>query len=280
MIKLQRAQGASSLWKGIGSKFVVQGISMCSESFISEVTWFPQEVTKHSKPKQLVGHLALKSLTLLVSMPFFSASLIESVQSDIASEKPGVLDCVKEGFSRMLGWGMPQTRRLLPMWTLVIPTVLHGLLHYIISSLVQQLVSAIMNYAYKHRTSHLPANEPPPPKTMVEAYYPELFASFMGHLIADVAVYPLETVVYRLHIQGTRTIIDNMDFGTEVVPLDTRYEGLHDCFHNIKATEGRLGFYKGLGALIIQYTLHFIILKVTKAVFIRLSEDFGYKKQR
>ncbi|XP_070543386.1 mitochondrial outer membrane protein SLC25A46-like [Ptychodera flava] len=280
MINLQRAQGLSTLWKGISSKFVVQGICLCSDAFISEVTWFPKEINRHSKPKQVIGHIAMKGITLVVSMPFFSASLIETVQSDIASEKPGVLDCVKEGFSRLLGWGMPQTRRLLPMWTLVVPTVLHGLLHYILSSVVQQIALFILNHRYQKRVAGLPRDEQPPPKTMVEAYYPQLFASFLSHLVTDIVLYPLETVLHRLHIQGTRTIIDNTDFGTEVVPIDTRYEGLQDCFESIQSQEGRLGFFKGFGALILQYALHLAILKITNVIFIRISEDFGYKQQR
>ncbi|XP_077989272.1 mitochondrial outer membrane protein SLC25A46-like [Glandiceps talaboti] len=279
MMNLQRAQGLSTLWKGIGSTFVVQGICLCSDAIISEMTWFPREVNKDSKPKQILGHLALKSITLVVSMPFFSASLIETVQSDIASEKPGVLDCIKEGFSRLLGWGMPQTRRLLPMWTLVVPTVLHGLLHYVLSSIVQQIVLVVLNYKYKQSIAAVKADEPPPPKSMVEAYYPQLIASFMGHLAADVVLYPLETALHRLHIQGTRTIIDNTDFGTEVVPIDTQYEGLQDTFDSIRSLEGRMGFFKGFGALVLQYALHLAILKLTKSIFIRISEDFGHKRK-
>ena len=40
--------------------------------------------------------------------PFFSASLVETVQSDIASEKPGVLDVFKEGVVRLVSWSDPR----------------------------------------------------------------------------------------------------------------------------------------------------------------------------
>ena len=33
--------------------------------------------------------------------------------------------------------------------------------------------------------------------------------------------------------QGTRSIIDNLDTGTSVVPILTRYEGVADCFSTI-----------------------------------------------
>ena len=42
-------------------------------------------------------HLLLKSVSLAVITPFFSASLVETVQSEIASERPGILDVFKEG---------------------------------------------------------------------------------------------------------------------------------------------------------------------------------------
>ena len=49
-------------------------------------------------------------------MPFFSASLVESVQSEIASEKPGIFDFLKEGLLRL---GPQSGSRTLPMWLLV-----------------------------------------------------------------------------------------------------------------------------------------------------------------
>ena len=40
-------------------------------------------------------HLMLKAMSLGLTTPFFSASLIETVQSDIACEKPGIFDIFK-----------------------------------------------------------------------------------------------------------------------------------------------------------------------------------------
>ena len=44
-------------------------------------------------------HLMLKAVSLGVTAPFLSASLIETVQSDIACEKPGILDVFKVIFN-------------------------------------------------------------------------------------------------------------------------------------------------------------------------------------
>ena len=56
------------------------------------------------------------------------------------------------------------------------------------------------------------------------------FHTFAGQFLADVLLYPLETALHRLHLQGTRTIIDDLDSGLTVLPVTTRYDGVFDCF--------------------------------------------------
>lgn len=73
--------------------------------------------------------------------PFYSASLVETVQSDIASEKPGVFDVFKDGMCRLVSWGSPQKGRMLPVWALIVPTVLYGVLKYILSVVIRNVVS-------------------------------------------------------------------------------------------------------------------------------------------
>jgi len=38
-------------------------------------------------------------------------------------------------------------------------------------------------------------------RTIYETYYPELVATFTGNLLADIMLYPLETILYRLYLQ-------------------------------------------------------------------------------
>lgn len=104
-----------------------------------------------------------------------------------------------------------------------------------------------------------------------------MVATFTGNLLADTLLYPLETVLHRLYLQGTRTIIDNTDTGFEVVPIITRYEGAADCFSTVIAEEGFVGLYKGFGALVAQYALHVAILKLTRCIFelVASSSDAG-----
>ncbi|KAI2538408.1 SLC25A46 isoform 4 [Pan troglodytes] len=189
MYSFNKTQGPRALWKGMGSTFIVQGVTLGAEGIISEFTPLPREVLHKWSPKQIGEHLLLKSLTYVVAMPFYSASLIETVQS------------------------------------------------------------------------------------MLDAYFPELIANFAASLCSDVILYPLETVLHRLHIQGTRTIIDNTDLGYEVLPINTQYEGMRDCINTIRQEEGVFGFYKGFGAVIIQYTLHAAVLQITKIIYSTLLQN-------
>lgn len=69
-----------------------------------------------------------------------------------------------------------------------------------------------------------------------------------------------------LHLQGTRTIVDNLDSGAAVIPILTNYEGAADCYENTIAQEGVSGLYKGFGALILQFAVHWAVVKFTKVI--------------
>ncbi|XP_048255089.1 mitochondrial outer membrane protein SLC25A46-like isoform X1 [Haliotis rufescens] len=278
LINLQRHQGMTTMWKGIGSVFVVRGIFMVSETVISELTPFPKEISRHSSLKKYGEHLLLKALSTVVTTPFFAASLIETIQSDIASEKPGILDSVKEGLTRVFGWGMPQTTRLLPVWRLILPTVAYQLSHYVITSLAQFTVTSTIRSEQQELRDHS-VDVGDTGRSVYEIYFPDLLATFTGSLLADLMLYPLETVLHRMYVQGTRTIIDNTDIGIGVLPISTGYEGFVDCFKCILLEEGPFGFYKGFGALVLQYALHAAILKMAKYLFEKLSHELSPRRR-
>ena len=101
----------------------------------------------------------------------------------------------------------------------------------------------------------------------------QLLAGFLSALVADWLLYPLETIVIRLHVQGTRTIIDDTDNGIGVVPLCTNYNGMKDCAQTICREEGALALLKGIGALTVQFVIQACVLKMTKAIFKRLPQS-------
>ncbi|KAM4809188.1 mitochondrial outer membrane protein SLC25A46 [Rhinophrynus dorsalis] len=272
MYNFTKTQGPRALWKGMGSTFIVQGITLGAEGIISEFTPLPRELTHKWTLNQIGGHILLKGLVYVIVTPFYSASLIETVQSEIIRDNPGILDCLKEGIGRVMGLGVPHSKRLLPLLVLTFPTVLHGVLHYIISSTVQKFILFFIKRKNSPRISTDGTNAV---QNMLEDYFPELMANFAASLCADILLYPLETVLHRLHIQGTRTIIDNTDLGHEVVPINTQYEGMRDCINTINREEGALGFYKGFGALVVQYALHAAVLQITKMIYSSLLQNAG-----
>lgn len=89
----------------------------------------------------------------------------------------------------------------------------------------------------------------------------QISKSILASLIADIIMLPVETVLNSLYIQGTRTIIDNCDETTVVLPVLTNYDGFSDCYQSILRFEGNLGLYKGLGAIILQYSIHYMLFR-------------------
>ena len=73
------------------------GLTLAAEDFTGKFTPWPKEIDRGSSLRMIGQHLLLKSVSLAVITPFFSASLVETVQSEIASERPGILDVFREG---------------------------------------------------------------------------------------------------------------------------------------------------------------------------------------
>ena len=241
LINLNRSQGVSCLFKGLGSSLLLKGLGLAVEDFTSKFTPWPKEVDGSSSLRNVGQHLMLKGVSLTVLTPFYSASLVETVQSDIASEAVGVLDVFKEGFNKIFCLN----GRMMPVWVLVPPTVIHGILHYIVYTAASGVTRKLMRR--KKCKSHVKA-------------------SLLGHFIADTLLYPVETVLHRLHLQGSRTIIDNLDTGREVMPIMSRYEGFFDCLSAVRQEEGFAGLFKGFGALLAQYLVQYAFVKMASAL--------------
>ncbi|XP_017260325.1 solute carrier family 25 member 46 [Kryptolebias marmoratus] len=267
MYAITKAQGVKALWKGMGSTFIVHGITLGAEGIISEFTPLPRELPHSWSWKQLAGHLVLRGFTALVALPFSCASLVETVQSEIVRDESssGLLDCIREGLTRLLGVGAPHSRRLLPLSCLLLPAALHAILRYAISTSIQQVALWLHQRAGKRRSD---------PSDPLDVHFPELAARWAGSLVADVMLFPLETVLHRLSLQGTRTIIDATDGAVGagnggsplVLPVNTQYDGFSDCLHAIRRKEGGAGFYRGFGALLMQYTVHGALLAAARTL--------------
>ncbi|XP_023718131.1 solute carrier family 25 member 46 [Cryptotermes secundus] len=270
IVHLHRRQGITTLWKGLGSVLMIRGMTLAVEDLISKFTPWPKEISWHSSLKSFGQHILLKCTTLAVITPFFSASLVETVQSDIASEKPGIFDVFKEGICRLVSWSSPQKGRMLPVLALVVPTVMYGLFKYLFYNGVRGVANWVMHFTHRHEQEKQGAlSRDILGRTVSQDI--ELTSSLIGLIAAEVVFFPMETVLHRLHLQGTRTIIDNLDSGYEVIPILTSYEGARDCYVTIVQQEGVAGLYKGFGALILQFVAHVAVIKLTKFMLTEIS---------
>lgn len=108
---------------------------------------------------------------------------------------------------------------------------------------------------------------------IVNEPYLKTLSEVFSQIGATVALYPIETILNRLIVQGTRTIIDNTDTGYGVVPINTRYDGFFDCARIINETEGIFGFYKGIGALMVEALLAYAIINFGKTIALRIFDS-------
>lgn len=271
IVHLHQRQGITTLWKGIGSVLLIRGMSLAVEDLVSKITPCPKEISWTTSSWKTIGqHILLKCVTLSIITPFYSASLVETVQSDIASEKPGVFDVFREGLCRLVSWSSPQKGRMLPVWDLVIPTVIHGVFKYLFQCLIKNFASSAMQISYRQEFERKGAF---PKDFMNQSVHQEIevTAQLLSLVASDVLFYPLETILHRLHLQGTRTIIDNLDNGFAVTPILTRYEGTVDCYDTTLAQEGSAGLLKGFGALVLQFSIHYAVLKLTKLLLTQVA---------
>lgn len=217
-------------------------------------------------------HLVLKGFSIALVLPFSAASLVETVQSDIASDKPGLLDVFREGFYRINPWN--QHSRTLPIWTIVGPAVAVGLSKYTFGLIVSGITSKIVRYRLDVAQSK--GSEKIRDEDEIHEDV-KLYSSLVAMITTEVLFYPFETVLHRLQLQGTRTIIDNFDNGYAVVPIITKYDGFKDCYQSILKNEGVSGLYKGFGALALQIAAHIAVIKVAKWVITQLNDTFSSK---
>ncbi|XP_017795799.1 PREDICTED: solute carrier family 25 member 46-like [Habropoda laboriosa] len=271
VVGLHQTQGINTLWKGIGSVVLVRGMLLAIENFISKVTLWPKEVRCNSSLKLFGQHILLKCISIGLITPFYSASLVETVQSEIASESPGILDVFRNGAIRLVE--VNNKGRLIPIYSLLPPTVFYVVSKYLFTLAAQGITSRIMYIKQKHSQQLRGAYS----RDLTIASDIELRSALISASIAEALFYPWETVIHRLHLQGTRTIIDNLDTGRSVTPLLTGYSGVTDCCSTIISTEGPLGLYKGFGALLLEFTVNFVIARVIKRIMEELRTVFEPK---
>lgn len=288
----QRKQGISALYKGLSSELLVKGITLGAETAIINYTDWPREIGSKRFIEDTFKVLALRGLSVAISTPFLCSAVKETVQSVIVvRDKPSFVDCLKDGFLRLIHLRSIPSARMLPIWLLVAPTVLYHVSHSAIWLVTTKCLDALRSNSIfgnlsRNRTRRKIRQQTKLERSItdesgwqqdeltydvtetsfdsgkkIETDSTQISNSIMASLIADVVLLPIETILNSLYIQGTRTIIDNVDETTVVLPVLTNYDGFGDCYRSILKFEGGFGFYKGLGAIVLQYSVHFIIFR-------------------
>lgn len=281
----QREQGVAALYKGLSSELLVKGMALGTETAIANYLDWPTEVRSKRIVEDSAKVLALKSISVALTTPFLCSSLIETVQSVIVvKDRPSFVDCIKDGFMRLFHLRLTPTSRMMPIWLIIVPTVCYHVTHSALRHLSQKLVGMLRSRCasrcrprrqvrYKTNIQQTTATDGSiwqqedltynlkEASTNHEPSDGKISEMILSSFIADVALFPFETVLHSLYVQGTRTIIDNCDETTVVLPVLTNYDGFSDCYQSILRFEGTLGLFKGLGAVMLQYTLHYVIFR-------------------
>jgi solute carrier family 25 protein 46 len=140
----QRKQGIAALYRGLSSELLVKGITLGAETAIISYTDWPREVSQKRLLQDSVRVLALRGLSVAISTPFLCAAVKETIQSVIVvRDRPSFVDCVKDGFLRLIHLRSIPSARMLPIWLLVVPTVLYHVSHSIIWQVTTRCLEAL-----------------------------------------------------------------------------------------------------------------------------------------
>lgn len=289
----QRNQGISALYKGLSSELLVKGITLGTETAIANYAEWPTSARPNNYIEDSFKLITLKAISVALSTPFICSSVIETVQS-INNDRPSFIDCLKDCLKRIIHTRSTSSARMLPIWLLVVPTVFYHVSHFAITHLAKYFVNffkynlmcgskssrrlksqqrwtrnsryLVMDDTKDSLQQDLTLNYDTTDISIdiddiFEEDSSQISTSIMSSFIADVALLPIETVLNSLFIQGTRTFVCNCDETTVVLPALTNFDGFNDCYQSIIKYEGTLGLYKGLGAIFLQYSFHFLLFR-------------------
>ncbi|CAD5206413.1 unnamed protein product [Bursaphelenchus okinawaensis] len=255
--------GIYTLWKGSLGSGVLWALSRVTEIVIADAFGLPRYIIPNGSSAKYWKHIYLKAASFAVSTPFIVASFIETVRSSIGFgyDDARVFDVIYNGLDRLKQdlFGAVDTSRRIGVQYLIGPTVGFYTVQFMIrDSLYNNIYSMARRYVGKK-----PVHE----RTRFHVIMPEIFAGMSSLAITDLICYPFETILHRLYIQGTRTLIDNLDTGASAISVTVKYTGIVDCVRSIIQKEGFWALYSGVGAVALQYGLHFCVLRAMHMIF-------------
>lgn len=261
-------EGIMTFWKGSIGSCVLWGLSNITEIVLADLFGLPRHIVPNGSTEKYWRHILLKASTFFVMTPFFISSFTETVRSEagLGGEYPNVMEILFKGVDRLRFpiFGSRDPSRRFSVLHLAIPTVAYRTSHYIIQrELYQQFFKMARKYVNK---------KPESERSKFHQFVPQIFAQMSSTILTDLILFPIETVMHRMYIQGTRTLIDNLDTGLSAISISGKYSGFADCLRSILRHEGFWALYSGVGALALEYLLHSLLHQAVRACFDRGSE--------
>ena len=273
-------QGSGVLWKGCFSSLILTTIETITNNLIDEIAPLNNSSLR-------IKHILLKSISSFLLIPMYSVHLLRSVQSDLTIVNHwSPLTIFIEPFQRILGIKTGFYARALPLWYLISLSLPYFVGRHVLQDLLNR-------YFYKIREENFYKNEEKinlnknqfetiddiecqlidTIPNLVNRSFLRIEANIFSVFLANFLLYPYETILNRLFVQGTRTIVDNLDKTGGCVAINTRYTGFFDCCRTIIETEGNFGrgFFKGIGFLILKFGLIYTSAYCLKILIERLA---------
>lgn len=275
-IQSSAVQGTFCMWKGVSSSLWLFAQTIAAQSTIEAATnsRLKQDVPNNLTLLSLCEHLLLKAIVVTLTSPMYSIHVVSCVKADLNIEDETFLTCLSNSLQRVFHTGNMSSQRLIPFYKLLITTVAFQTTRYTLTLLLERIISRLMKLIkakfYKKQNSSPRnmdcsslqiTNISPNKSKLLEVHYPQLISEFLAELITDIVLYPVETTLHRMVIQGTRIILDNTDTGSGFTSVGSKYEGFSDCWHHTVQHEGKLGLYRGFGCLMLQHCVKYLVIK-------------------
>ncbi|CAI4229886.1 unnamed protein product [Auanema sp. JU1783] len=262
-------EGLLTLWKGSLGSAVVWGLSSVTEILIADLFGLPRQYVRNGSSEKYWRFIMLKAATFFTMTPFLISSFTETVRSEsgLGGDDNRVFDVLVKGLDRLRFAAVFNARdasKRFSVLHLAIPTVTFKTSHFIIES--------ALHHQFYIMAKRYIARKPEAEKSKFHQYLPILFARLSSSVLTDLILFPAETILHRMYIQGTRTLIDNLDTGLSAVSIPVKYNGFFDCLRSTVESEGFWALYSGIGALGMQYILHSLLQQLIRALFDQGSE--------
>ncbi|VDM61157.1 unnamed protein product [Angiostrongylus costaricensis] len=259
-------EGIMTFWKGSVGSCVLWGLSNVTEIVLADLFGLPRYIVPNGSTTKYWKHILLKAISLRL-VRFAVTSFDIDIDAVFCFHIHGDSSVLVRGIDR-LRWfpifGSKDSSRRFSVLHLAVPTVLYRTLHYIIQTkLYYQFFKMARKYVNK---------KPEAERKKFHQYIPQMFAQTSSTITTDLILFPIETVMHRMYIQGTRTLIDNLDTGLSAISITAKYSGFVDCLRSVLQHEGFWALYSGVGALALEYLLHSLLHQAVRACFDRGSE--------